>query len=287
MTNLSLSPKVLTVFAVTLLAAGGGEGFYAYRLAKQQQNMEAVVNSHGDLLQKLDRELEQSRGAYSDLQNQLAFTRNRLGSTEVQLRKAQQVSGKLARQNSQAVKQWSDQLSSLQQAQTATQGTIGTLSSDVAGVKTGLSSTQDEIASTRSDLQRTIGDLGVQSGLIARNHDELEELKSRGERDYVEFNLTKNKQSQRLGNVSLSLKKADVKRQRYTVNLIADDHAIEKKDKTANEPVQFYESGYRQPTELVVNQVLKDRIVGYIAFPKKREARPGMAESADARTPLR
>jgi len=93
MTNLSLSPKVLTVFAVTLLAAGGGEGFYAYRLAKQQQNMEAVVNSHGDLLQKLDRELEQSRGAYSDLQNQLAFTRNRLGSTEVQLRKAQQVSG--------------------------------------------------------------------------------------------------------------------------------------------------------------------------------------------------
>jgi len=271
---------------VTLLAAGAGEGLYSYRLTKQQRNMEAVVNSHGDLLQKLNQELEETRGAYGDLQSEIASTRNRLGSTEVELRKAQQTSGRLARQNTQVAKQWSVQLSNLQQAQATTQGSIGTLSSDVAGVKTGLNSTQEQLASTRTDLQRTIGDLGIQSGLVARNHDELEELKLRGERDYVEFNVSKKKQSERVGSVSLNLRKADTKRQKYTMNLISDDHTIEKKDKTANEPVQFYQSGYRQPTELVVNQVLKDRIVGYISFPKKRDARPSVA-SADARTSLR
>jgi hypothetical protein len=118
--------------------------------------------------------------------------------------------------------------------------------------------------------------------LIATNRNELEQLKARGERDYFEFNLTKTKQFQRIGNISLSVKKTDTKKQRYTISVVSDDRTIEKKDKTVNEPVQFYQAGFRQPSEIVVNQIYKDRIVGYFSVPKKQEVRPTLAqEGAD------
>jgi len=100
-------------------------------------------------------------------------------------------------------------------------------------------------------------------------------LKLRGERDYYEFDLRKTKQPQKYGaGVALQLKKTDVKRQKYTVNLLADDKTIEKKDKNTNEPVQFYQQGYRIPSEVVVNQISKDRIVGYISVPKQKASNP-------------
>ena len=82
-----------------------------------------------------------------------------------------------------------------------------------------------------------------------------------------------------MGNIAINLKKVDAKRQRFTLNLIADDHNIEKKDKTLNEPVQFYMAGYRQPSEIVVNQIYKDRIQGYLSVPKKKEGRSSMSEA--------
>ena len=67
----------------------------------------------------------------------------------------------------------------------------------------------------------------------------------------------------------LALKKSDTKRNRFTVEVMADDKRIEKKDKTANEPVQFYvASKARQPYEIVVNQIAKDSVSGYLAKPK-------------------
>jgi hypothetical protein len=118
-------------------------------------------------------------------------------------------------------------------------------------------------------LQRTIGDLGVQSGLIAKNRDELGELKRRGERDYFDFDVKKSKQFSRAGPVSVLLNKTDPKRQKYTVTLLANDKRIEKKDKTLLEPVQFYLQGTRHLVEMVVFQVEKDRVVGYVSVPKE------------------
>jgi septal ring factor EnvC (AmiA/AmiB activator) len=197
----------------------------------------------------------------------------------VELRKAQQGSAKLARQQQATAKEWDSQLGNLKQQQAETQGTVGSLSTDVASVKSDLSSASEQISSTRSDLQRVVGDLGVQSGLIARNSSELEELRRLGERDYYEFTLGKTKRPERVGNISINLKKVDAKRQRFTLNLVADDHSIEKKDKTLNEPVQFYLAGYRQPSEIVVNQIYKDRIQGYLSVPKKKEDRSSMSEA--------
>jgi hypothetical protein len=122
-----------------------------------------------------------------------------------------------------------------------------------------------------------VGDLGVQSDLIARNHDEIQELRLRGERDYVEFDIRKSKDPERVGSIGIALRKTDAKRQRFTINLIADDRTIEKRDRTVNEPVQFYQAGYRQTSEIVVNQIYKDRIVGYVSVPKKKEGRGALA----------
>ncbi|GAB4421420.1 MAG: hypothetical protein OHK0021_25060 [Bryobacter sp.] len=150
---------------------------------------------------------------------------------------------------------------------------IGEVKSEVSSVKTEVSSTKSELEKTISDLKRVTGDLGLQSGLIATNSTELQALKRLGERNYYEFNLGKTKQPQRIGDIMVQLRKADLKRNRYTVLMVVDDKKIEKKDKTINEPVQFLTSKARQPYEFVVNEVRKDVIIGYLATPKVMEPR--------------
>ena len=107
----------------------------------------------------------------------------------------------------------------------------------------------------------------MHSGLIAKNHDELEFLKHKGDRNYFEFKLKK-KQRSPISTVSLELKKTDPKKSRFTLNVYADDHTIEKKDRTLGEPLQFYTGRDKQLYEVVVFNVGKDEISGYLATPK-------------------
>ena len=146
---------------------------------------------------------------------------------------------------------------------------IGEVSTEVGTVKQEVATTKGELEKTISDLKRVTGDLGETSGLVATNIKQLAALKELGERNYFEFNLVKAKQPQRIADVLVLLKNADLKKNKYTVELIADDKRFEKKDKNLNEPVQFYVAKYpRQPYELVVNEIKKDRIVGYLSQPK-------------------
>ncbi len=145
---------------------------------------------------------------------------------------------------------------------------IGEVKTDVGVVKEDVKSTRSELDKTINSLKATQGDLGVQSGLIATNGTELQALKALGERNYFEFNLGKTKAPQRIGDVLVQLKKTDNKRNKYTVDIIADDKKVEKKDKGVSEPVQFYTTKARQPYEMVVMEVKKDQIVGYLATPK-------------------
>ena len=145
---------------------------------------------------------------------------------------------------------------------------IGEVKTDVGVVKEDVKSTKSELDKTINSLKATQGDLGVQSGLIATNGTELQALKALGERNYFEFNLGKTKVPQRIGDVLVQLKKTDNKRNKYTVDIIADDKKVEKKDKGVSEPVQFYTTKARQPYEMVVMEVKKDQIVGYLATPK-------------------
>jgi len=150
-----------------------------------------------------------------------------------------------------------------------------TANEKVADVMNHVSSVDSQVSQARSDLDKTIsdlksvqGDMGVQSGLIATNAKELAALRELGERNYVEFNVRKTNQPQRIGTINVILRKADPKRNRYTLDVIADDKKVEKKDRTINEPVQFYLSRAHQPYEIVVNEVKKDQVVGYLAMPK-------------------
>ena len=139
---------------------------------------------------------------------------------------------------------------------------------DVDGVKTQVATAQSALEQQASELKRMTGDMGVMSGLIATNAKDLDTLRALGERNYFEFTLAKAQKSRKIGEVTLTLKKADPKRNRYTVEVLADDKRVEKKDKTTNEPVQVYLAGNRQPHEIVINQVKKDEITGYLAAPK-------------------
>ncbi len=152
---------------------------------------------------------------------------------------------------------------------------IGAVSSDVASVRTDVGGVKTDVATAKSDLEsaktqlnRVVGDAGVMSGLIATNHSELEVLKHRGDRKYYEFTLEKGAKPILISTVKLQLKKVDEKKSRFTLNVSADDRNIEKKDKSLDEPVQFYTGKDPLLYEVVVNSMEKNKVSGYLATPK-------------------
>ena len=125
-----------------------------------------------------------------------------------------------------------------------------------------------DLDGTTADLKRVVGDMGVMSGLIATNGKEIQYLRDMGDRNIYQFTIAKTGGMQKVGDIQVMLRKADAKRNRYTVDVRADDKLVEKRDKSINEPVQFYTARAHQPYELVVNQVDKDKVIGYLATPK-------------------
>jgi hypothetical protein len=167
----------------------------------------------------------------------------------------------------------SGEVSKVREDADSTKTRVGEVSTDLATVKTDAAATRSELEKTIADLKSARGDLGVQSGLIATNGKELAALRTLGERNYTEFRLTKEKTPRKVGDLQIRLKSADVKKNRYTIEVIADDKRVEKKDRTVNEPVQFILSRSTQPFEIVVNQVSKNMIAGYVSAPKVQQAR--------------
>ena len=152
---------------------------------------------------------------------------------------------------------------------------VGSVKTDVNGVRTDVNGVKTELATAQSaleqhtaELKRMVGDMGAMSGLIATNSKDLSALRELGERNYFEFTLNKSKLSSKVGGVNLTLKKADSKNNRFTLEVMADDKRVEKRDRTINEPVQIYVAGARLPDEIVVNEVKKDQVVGYLSTPK-------------------
>jgi uncharacterized protein YlxW (UPF0749 family) len=189
------------------------------------------------------------------------------------LARAEMLAKRLAEEQAKQRQQVASEITQVKEAATTANARITDVSGEVGSVKTQVASTRTELERTIADLKKVTGDLGVQSGYIATNSKELSALRRLGERNYFEFKLGKTKQPQRVGDITLKLKRADAKRNRYTVEVMADDKRTEKKDKNINEPVQFYTSKARQPYELVVNQVQKNLIVGYLSTPKEQVAR--------------
>lgn len=220
--------------------------------------------------------LDQKQMALNDAQQQLA---TRLHSTSNEFKQAltsevgltKQEMAKRAAELERQQKQSEAKLTSEQKQQgqqiAAVNSEVGGVKTELGGTKTEVQKTQADLAATNQKLEKTIGDLGVQSGLIAHNSGELDMLKRKGERNYYDFTLQKG-QKQPVSTVSLQLKKVDPKKSRFTLNVIADDRTIEKKDRTIGEPMQFYTGRDRLLYEVVVFSASKNSITGYLATPK-------------------
>lgn len=230
-------------------------------VGKVRENQSVNVAASKQRMESLQDELEAARR-----QAQMA-----VGQAKVDAEKhAEELARRLEQQQKAVEQSLRTEVSKVEQTATTK---IGEVSSEVSNVKTEVSNTKSELDKTIADLKSTRGDLGVQSGLIATNASELTALKRLGERNYFDINLGKTKGPVRIGDILVQLKKADTKRNRYTIDVVADDKKVEKKDKGVNEPVQFYTSKARQPYEIVINEVKKDLIVGYLATPKVQAGR--------------
>ena len=150
---------------------------------------------------------------------------------------------------------------------------VAEVSTEVGAVRTEVATTKSELEKTVTELRRVRGDLDGTASLVATNGKELDALKQLGDRNIYEFNITKSKEARRIGDVALLIKKVDQKRNKFTIELLADDKKVEKKDKNINEPIQFYVSKARQPYEIVVNEVRKDQLIGYLSTPKLQTTR--------------
>jgi chromosome segregation ATPase len=191
-----------------------------------------------------------------------------LGLTQKQLdMRAQELQVRQTREEQASARLASEQKQTAQQV-TAVSSAVTDVKTDVGGVKTDVAKTQSDLATAVNQLTSMRGDLDGHSTLIARNAQELEVLKHRGDRNYYEFTLVKG-QKKPVGTVSLELKKADAKKSRYTLVVFADDKQYEKKDKNLNEPLQFYAGKDPALYEIVVNNVsAKNTVTGYLSTPK-------------------
>ena len=260
----SMSGAFIGVVAVALLAALGSLVWcYALQnhLSATEQKLTAADQKNADLVAKLDATNARLRATSETLGQSVGMTQK-----QIEL-KTQSI---LAAQKAQTA-----QTEKLAQDQAATAKQVGAVSTDVAsvrtdvgGVKTDVAATKSDLETTKSQLQRVMGDAGVMSGLIATNHGELEMLKHKGDRTYIEFTLQKGAKPTLLSTVKLQLKKVDEKHSRYTMDVSADDRNIEKKDKNLDEPVQFFTGKDPVLYELVVNVVEKNRVSGYLSIPK-------------------
>jgi chromosome segregation ATPase len=220
-------------------------------------------------LETLKEELEAARTSLHDQ----ARTMSAQAKAEATAR-AEQLARQIEAEQAKVQQQVSSEISDVKQSATVANSKIADVSTDVGNVKTQVSATQAELQKTIADLKSVTGDLGVQSGLVATNGKELAALRRLGERNYIDIKLGKTKQPQRFGDITLLLKNADVKKNRYSVQVMADDKLTLKENKNINEPVQFYTTkGGRLPYELVINQVGKNEIVGYLSTPKETIAR--------------
>jgi len=274
-------PRWFILFVLVAVAVLFGSNVYlALQLRTTRTGLQQAtkqLQAHEEQIAQIEGNVtlstKQSEERLSALRGEVSSTRGQINQAARQVEtelvsKTQQVAERLSAEQKAAAARIGGEIDQIRSAAATTDSKLGNLSGDVSTVKSDVSSTRQELQKTIADLKSVRGDLGVQSGLIATNSSELGALRRLGERNYFEFDLKKAKLPQRVGSVSLKLKGTDLRRNRYTVEVLADDKLTEKKDRTINEPVQFYVAKARIPYEIVVNQIGKDRIVGYLATPK-------------------
>ena len=262
---------VLFGVVVALIAAN----VYLYmQLDKVKKDLSAANDTAQSRLDKLEEATSVStrsnRRTVDELRDQLERARRQANLAAGQakdeaLKKVDETRAALEAAQAQAKQELTSDISKVKESADSQFSQVDT---QVTAVKGDVASTKSELEKTVADLKRATGEIDGHSVLIATNQKELSALQALGERNYVQFTITKSKTAQKVGDVMVLLKRTDPKKNRYTIDLTADDKTTEKKDRAINEPLQFMTSKAKQPYELVVNDVKKDAIVGYLSIPK-------------------
>ena len=245
------SPNVLAMVATGLAVVSLGASVYSFVALGDARRQSAGLQTRvGELASTADKRTKELDLGLAAVRGQTATVAEKAGVTEAELEKTAAAARKL------------------REDQRKGQENLANLGGEVGKVKDDVAASKAAIEQTQAQLQRAIGDLGEQSGLIARNAAEVAALKRAGLRDYFEFDLSKSKTPSPVGPVAIRLKDTDAKHHKFNMVLVVDDIEIEKKDKTMLEPIQFYRKGSRQLHEIVAYAVQKDRITGYLSTPK-------------------
>jgi cell division protein FtsB len=244
---------VAVLGALSLLGLGVGWSAINHANSVEQSTQAALKQQNDTLGQRLAKAEDENQQLESDLK----VVTNKLNVTQSDLIAAR-------KQNKAATVTYSKKLEELgtnvnqQLASKANSDDVNKLGGDVTGVK-------NDLDATKNNLQMARSEMGT---LIARNHDEIDQLRRMGQRDYFEFTVTRKAGAQKVGAVQVELKDTNLKKNQFTINVLADDKNFEKKNRSVNEPIFFYTGGSRQPLELVINKVSKSTASGYLSVPK-------------------
>jgi chromosome segregation ATPase len=245
----------LAVVALAVLSVAGIG--MAWNAGNHAQTAEQALATQSKTIQAnqegLTQRLAQAEQTNTQLQGEINLVGDKLKLTEEQLATART---QVKQTRADYTKKLTDVQTTL--ATKANADDVKALGTDVTGVKS-------DLDATKGNLQQLRGEHGE---LIARNHEELEQLKRMGERDFYEFTLTAKGQKQRVGSTQIELRGVSAKKHQFNIALYVDDMRLEKKNKAINEPIYFYANGSRAPMELVVNQVSDKKISGYLSAPK-------------------
>jgi DNA repair exonuclease SbcCD ATPase subunit len=249
----STSGKWVILVLAILFVAGSLYAIFDYR--GRIEKLEKAQTTSASQVSDLTKRMAEAEANSETLANQLGITKKELAKRASQLQQAQRAAEERISQ------QQKEQISQVT-------GEVAGVKTEVGGVKTDVASTRTDLEATKARLESVKGDMGVMSGLIATTRGDLETLKHRGDRNYYEFTLDKSKNPKPVSTVSLQLKKTDPKRGKFTLNVMADDRTIEKKDRNMNEPIQFYTGREHMLYELVIWTVDKNKVTGYLSTPK-------------------
>lgn len=248
----SMGKWILLALAALYVA---GSLYFIFDLRGRLDKVSKDQTTSSTQLADLGKRMQSAEADDETLAQQVGLTKKEMAARSAELMRQQRASeARLAEQQKQQI--------------SAVSGEVAGVKTDVGGVKTDVASTKADLEATKAKLQSTIGDLGVQSGLVANTREDLEVLKHKGDRNYFEFTLIKGAKAQPISTVGLQLKKTDPKKGKFTLNVTSDDRTIEKKDRNVSEPIQFYSGRDRMLYELVVWSVDKNKATGYLSTPK-------------------
>jgi hypothetical protein len=259
---------VVVALAVVSLVALGAGWTASTRSKELEQSLATQAQQSKQNDDVISQRLAKAEDTNAQLQGELSVVTDKMKLTEGELSKARAQAKKIKADDAKELAEMQNQTNA-QLATKASVDDVNKIGTDVNGVKT-------DLDATKNNLQMARGEFGT---LIARNHDEVEELRRLGERDYYEFTIDKKNSREKVGNLMVELHATNLKKSQYGVTIFVDDQRHDKRNLTANEPLYFFESGARAPLEFVVNQVGKDKITGYLSVPKANSTHAQAATS--------